>query len=312
MDPITHGMVGLTVASISGEPTMGAVSIGAALGAMSPDLDIVMQCKGHLSYLKNHRGKSHSLPFLGGMSLVIASILSLTFPKAAFTQIIFWTFIGALSHSLLDILNSYGAQIFWPISKKRYSGSLLLCFDPVIILLSLYMILSREPSSILAIKVGGIFFTYLYIRLMLKNNIYDKIFQRFGKEFSISNIKLFPSMTRIYKLHFIIEAKEKFMVGEVNLFNGHFEVLKELEKRNISIHEKILRTEVGEFFQTFTPIYHVDIHEHGEYYYVTFTDLRFIVKGEFMHHATAILSKDLEIVEGIFHPYSFEQSISLI
>lgn len=305
-------MVGLAIATISGEPVMGAISIGTALGAMSPDLDIVMQCKGHLSYLKNHRGKSHSLPFLGGMSLVIASILSLFFPETAFSQILLWTFVGGVSHSLLDILNSYGAQIFWPISKKRYSSSLLLCFDPVIILLSLYMILFKEIPSILAIKVGGIFFIYLSIRWMLKNNIYDKIFQGFKKEFSICDIKLFPSMTHIHKLHFIMEAQEKFVVGEVNLFNGQFEILKELEKRNISICEKVLHTEVGKFFQKFTPIYHVDIQEHGGYYYVTFTDLRFIVKGEFMHHATAILSKDLEIVQGVFHPYSFKQNVSLI
>ena len=60
MDPISHGMVGLAIATISGEPIVGAVSIGTTLGAMAPDLDILAQFKGHLSYLKNHRGMSHS------------------------------------------------------------------------------------------------------------------------------------------------------------------------------------------------------------------------------------------------------------
>jgi inner membrane protein len=309
MDPITHGMVGLAIASISGEPIIGAVSIGATLGAMSPDLDIVMQCKGHLSYLKNHRGMSHSIPFLVGISMIISMILSFIFPGTTFLKILLWTFLGTLSHSLLDILNSYGAQIFWPLSKKRYSGSLLLVYDPVVIILSLYMLISNEPNNILSMKAGLIFFVYLYIRMIARNIICDKIIHRLGGEIHIKKVKLLPSMTRIHKWHFIVEAKEKFIVGEVNIFNRQFQVLKELEKREIPIYEEIVRSTVGEFFNNFTPMYHIDIQDKGDYYYVRFTDLRYIIKDDFLYHATAVVSKELETLEGVFHPYSLNQSV---
>src|SRR5690554_4832272 len=276
MDPVTHGMVGLAIASISGEPIIGAVSIGATLGAMSPDLDIVMQCKGHLSYLKNHRGMSHSIPFLVGISMIISMILSFIFPGTTFLKILLWTFLGTLSHSLLDILNSYGAQIFWPLSKKRYSGSLLLVYDPVVIIVSLYMLISNESKSIVSMKAGLLFLVYLLIRMIARNIIYDKIIQRLGGEIHIKKVKLLPSMTRIHKWHFIVEAKEKFIVGEVNFFNRQFKVLKELEKRDIPIYEEIVRSTVGVFFNSFTPMYHIDIQDKGDYYYVKFTDLRYI------------------------------------
>lgn len=309
MDPITHGMVGLAIASISGEPIIGAVSIGATLGAMSPDLDIVMQCKGHLSYLKNHRGMSHSIPFLAGISLIISIILSFIFPETTFFRILLWTFLGTISHSLLDILNSYGAQIFWPLSKKRYSGSLLLVYDPVVIILSLYMLISNEPNSILTAKAGLIFFVYLFIRMIARNIICDKIIHRLGGKIHIKKVKLLPSMTRIHKWHFIVEAKEKFVVGEVNIFNRQFQVLKELEKREIPIYEEIVSSTVGVFFNSFTPMYHIDIQDKGNYYYVKFTDLRYIINDEFLYHATALVSKELETIEGIFHPYSLNQSV---
>lgn len=312
MDPITHGLVGLAIASVSGEPILGAVGIGTALAAMSPDLDIIMQCRGHLSYLKSHRGVSHSLPFLIGMSIIIAIGLTFIFPEIAFLKILFWAFIGALSHSLLDFLNSYGAKLLWPIRKKRYSRGLLLPFDPVIIGLSLYMILSNQSDSTLDLKIGIIFFGYLIMRWMLKKNIYQKMFYRFGEEIQIKNIELFPSMTAIHKLHFIVETKEKFIVGEVNVFNKQFQIQRELEKIQTPVYEQVLHSIVGEFFHKFTPIYHMDIQDKGDYYYVIFTDLRFFIKDEFIYHATAILSKDLKTIEGVFHPYSFNQKVSII
>ncbi len=309
MDPISHGMVGLAIATISGEPIIGAVSIGTTLGAMAPDLDILAQFKGHLSYLKNHRGMSHSILFLAGISLALSIILNFIFPETNFLRILLWTFIGSLSHSFLDILNSYGAQILWPFSKKRFSGSLLLAYDPVVISLSLYMLVSRTPGNIVSLRAGFLFIIYLFIRMLARNLIYDKLILRLGKDINIKKVKLLPSMTRIHKWHFIVEAKERFIVGEVNIFNKQFKVFKELEKREFSIYQDIVESKVGEFFDGFTPIYHIDIQDKGEYYYVLFTDLRYIVKDEFLYHATAIVSKDLELLEGVFHPYSLSRSV---
>ena len=309
MDPITHSVVGLAIASMRGEPIIGAISIGATLGAMSPDLDIVMQYKGHLAYLKNHRGMSHSIPFLAAISLIISIILSFIFPETAFFRILLWTFLGALSHSLLDILNSYGAQIFWPLSKKRYSGSLLLAYDPVVIILSLYILLSKDTNYIVFMKTGFLFLIYILIRTFARNIVCDKIMHRLGGEIHIKKVKLLPSMTRIHKWHFIVEAKEKFVVGEVNIFNRQFKILKELEKKRTPIYEELVNSAVGEFFNDFTPLYHIDVQDRGNYYYVTFTDLRYIVKDDFLHHATAVVSKELDTIEGVFHPYNLNHNV---
>jgi len=66
MDPITHGVVGLAMAAYTGEAISIAspYAMSSLLGAVIPDADIVMQFKGDYSYLKNHRGMSHSIPFI--------------------------------------------------------------------------------------------------------------------------------------------------------------------------------------------------------------------------------------------------------
>ena len=58
MDPLTHALAGVLTASFSGEPMSitNPILLGALLGSMAPDLDIVYQTKGDVAYLKNHRG----------------------------------------------------------------------------------------------------------------------------------------------------------------------------------------------------------------------------------------------------------------
>ena len=191
-------------------------------------------------------------------------------------------------------------------------GSLLLSYDPMIIILSLYLLLSGEAKGTIVLKAGLVFIVYLCIRMVLRHNIYDRMIQRFGKDIHIENVRLLPCLTRFHKLHFIIEAKEKFIVGEANILTKELIVLKELEKRKIPSFEGIIQSEVGVFFNNFTPMYHMDVRDEGDHYYVIFTDLRFIYKNEFVYHATAKISKDLRTIEGTFHPYSFNQQVAIV
>src|SRR6056297_2806369 len=104
MDPITHALAGSVVASFSGNSLSltDPLYLGAILGSVVPDLDIVYQLKGDVSYLKNHRGFSHSIPGLILLSTLISGILFFLFPNIVFSKLLFWTFAGACSHTLLD------------------------------------------------------------------------------------------------------------------------------------------------------------------------------------------------------------------
>ena len=84
MDPVTHGLVGAAVAVLSGAEVSftNPFLIATTLGAVSPDLDIVYQSRGHYTYLKNHRGLSHSIPGLAFFASLIGITLSFVFPQA--------------------------------------------------------------------------------------------------------------------------------------------------------------------------------------------------------------------------------------
>ncbi|HHY93206.1 MAG TPA: metal-dependent hydrolase, partial [Firmicutes bacterium] len=54
MDPVTHALTALAVAGFSGAPfsLLHPAHLSSLLGSLAPDLDIVLQAKGHLAYLR--------------------------------------------------------------------------------------------------------------------------------------------------------------------------------------------------------------------------------------------------------------------
>lgn len=127
MDPLTHAAVGLTIAVLSGEPlsVSNPAVIACVAGAIIPDGDIVMQLKGDYAYLKNHRGMSHSIPMMFVYSGVITGLLWLIFGGISLWNVFPLALLGCFSHIALDVTNSYGAQVLWPLSKKHITFDLL-------------------------------------------------------------------------------------------------------------------------------------------------------------------------------------------
>lgn len=114
MDPITHAVVGLGTASLSGQDftLTNPVYLASITGALAPDLDILLRLGGEITYLKHHRGITHSLPGILILSAITTLGICLVLPSQKILQVFLWAFIGGLSHSLLDIFNSYGVKLF--------------------------------------------------------------------------------------------------------------------------------------------------------------------------------------------------------
>jgi membrane-bound metal-dependent hydrolase YbcI (DUF457 family) len=135
MDTVTHGLTGWLIARSlpekwkCGHPKTAAAVV--SLGAVLPDVDNVASLLGSETYLRVHRGLSHSIPGLLLTSLVMALLFArygrLKDPRAVFLLAI----LGQLSHVALDLLNSYGTQLLLPFSDARLSLDILFVVDLV-------------------------------------------------------------------------------------------------------------------------------------------------------------------------------------
>jgi len=60
MDNVTHTLFGLVLAKTGLERSTPKATLALLIGANLPDLDLLAWFGGHISYLKYHRGISHS------------------------------------------------------------------------------------------------------------------------------------------------------------------------------------------------------------------------------------------------------------
>lgn len=314
MDPITHLLIGSGVAGAAG----GSISlanptqIGALIGSLTPDFDIILQLKGDMFYLKHHRGFSHSLLGIGLFTVLTAIGLKLFFPLSDIWQIMLWTFLGNLSHILIDLFNSYGAKIFWPLSKKMFTFNLLMIFDPVIIILfGAGLLIKGFDASVMAAASFGLTGAYLIFRFLLRRQCEKYLARKFRRR-EVKQITVMPSLYSLLGWDFLIETPQEFMVGQVRNFSWRTGLRCRLakEKEN-KFFEKAIRSKIGMIFGEFTPHYHVSHWREGDKHVIKFTDLRYFMKKDFMHSATLILDNKLEIIEEIFHPYNKNRNIIL-
>lgn len=315
MDPITHAIVGAGLAGLSGGEMSitNPIVIASMVGAVAPDLDIVYQVRGDLAYLKRHRGFSHSIPGLALFSVVIAGILKVMFPEAFFTQLLLWTFVGALSHTLLDVLNSYGAEIFAPISNKKYTLNLLMITDPVLLLLFLGIIFLPGNKQVYALVAVLSFTGYLLYRYMLRKRVERHLREHFAHT-KLKNLAVLPSMVGLWTWDFVLETERKCLVGQIKSFGFNKSIRKKWMKPKIKTSkyvEAALASNLGKLFKEFTPHYHLVLNQVNDKYIVRFFDLRYMLKKEFLHTGTAVLNCQQEVIEANFYPYSVKRKVNL-
>jgi inner membrane protein len=138
LDTGTHLVIGLGLAglahidpAVAQDPTLAAaVLVGTVFGSQIPDADTIVRLKGNAAYIRNHRGRSHSLPALPLWTMLLTAAIGLLFPGAALAHIALWTGIAVCFHVFTDLFNTYGTQALRPISERWIGWNIIHIFDP--------------------------------------------------------------------------------------------------------------------------------------------------------------------------------------
>ncbi len=139
MDPLTHTFAGLTLARLPRFRVVPRSTLLGILAANIPDLDVLAYLWGEDNALASRRGWTH-----GPIGLVVLPwLLALAFtfqPKRADGSLqplrvrlrssLSLCYLAALSHPLLDFLNTYGIRWLQPVSDRWFYGDTLFIVDP--------------------------------------------------------------------------------------------------------------------------------------------------------------------------------------
>lgn len=178
MDTATHFVMGFGLAGLSFvDPTVasqpmlaGAVMLATVIGSQAPDADTVLRLKNNAVYIRNHRGITHSLPFLllwpGLITLVLTPVFGFHDPEQV-AHLALWSFIAVAVHVFTDCFNTYGTQAARPFTERWIAWNIIHIFDPFIFgthlaAIALWMTGIFRPAPLFIILYSVIALYYLW------------------------------------------------------------------------------------------------------------------------------------------------------
>ena len=143
MDNLTHTLTAVALSHAGLHRKTRFATLTLIVAANLPDIDIVSRYWGSASYLKYHRGITHSILGVSLLALLVGcaaySLGRKMKPKSAPPLSLAWllilAWIGTASHLLLDFTNSYGVRPFLPFSSRWFAWDIMYIFDPLLLLL---------------------------------------------------------------------------------------------------------------------------------------------------------------------------------
>ena len=143
MDNLTHTLTALAMSQAGLNRKTRFATLALIVGANLPDIDMVTRVQGSATYLKYHRGITHSI--LG--VTVLAALLAWALyglgrrarPKPELPLNARWlllaAWLGTASHLLMDFTNDYGVRPFLPFSGRWYAWDIMFILDPLLLAL---------------------------------------------------------------------------------------------------------------------------------------------------------------------------------
>lgn len=223
MDPLTQGAFGAVFAQTQGKTKdIAKAAVIGGLAGMAPDLDILISSTTDpLLALEYHRHFTHSLLFIpiGGLicSLLLHPLLGRRF-GISFFQTLVWCTIGFATHGLLDACTSYGTQLLWPLSNKRFAWDTISIVDPLVTLplLALIILAARRKArryALVAIVWLAMYFGLSAYQHQRALNEGQKLAATRGLH--ILNIEAKPSFANILIWKIITETNDSYFIDAV-------------------------------------------------------------------------------------------------
>jgi inner membrane protein len=137
MDPLTHTAAGVAIARLIPAPSRKWGLLAGVAFALLPDIDFLFIFVDRLSYIRYHRGLTHSLLALGLFAL-LGAWAGRRLGGARWFRPLLGLGVAVLgSHLLLDVATSYGTQVLSPFSRHKFALDWLFIIDPYFTLMLL-------------------------------------------------------------------------------------------------------------------------------------------------------------------------------
>ncbi|GED15056.1 hydrolase [Aneurinibacillus migulanus] len=303
MDTGTHiamgfGLAGLAYLdpAVSAHPELAsAVLLGTLIGSQAPDFDTVLKFRGNATYIRNHRGRSHSIPAILIWTALISGGIYAFFPSVSYLHLLLWTLLAVVVHVSIDLFNSYGTQAARPFSKRWISLNVINIFDPFImgihIIGFLFWAAGFAPGHVFS-AVYAVMITYIIQRVIVYNKLVNMVKADLGEE---GHYILLPTI-RWTRWGIVAETPDASYVGELRnkhiIWHDTF-----YKKEHNEVIERAQQDEKVQAFLSFTRYPHVYTKKREFGHEVRWIDLRYRTKTHYAFVAIVHLDEQLNVID---------------
>ncbi|MFD2639252.1 metal-dependent hydrolase [Piscibacillus salipiscarius] len=304
MDTATHITMGVAVGglatvdpAVQQDPALfQAVLIGAIVGSHAPDFDTLFKLKDNATYIRHHRGASHSPIAVLLWSFLVSGVIFLFSPDVNYLHLWLWVLFSVFLHVFVDIFNAYGTQALKPFVDKWIAVGFINTFDPLIFVLYIAGIfawlLGADPRYTFGI-VFFIVFLYYIKRYMDKREIV-KLMENYFDD--VEKVITQPTIRHnIWRV--AVVTKDQFFVARSE--DGHVEIkdafdrmpLPDTTEMNAALQDANVKS-----FINFSPVYRYEIDRFDDYTEIRFIDLRYRAKDRYPFVAVVTMDKFYNII----------------
>ncbi|HEV2349397.1 MAG TPA: metal-dependent hydrolase [Terriglobia bacterium] len=139
MDNLTHSLTALALSQAGLNRKTRFATLTLLVGASLPDIDLVATLGGGATYLKYHRGITHSILGAAVLATALGALIYFLGRKAPPAKkagppldlrwLLALSWIALASHVLMDFTNAYGIRPFLPFSAQWYSWDIMPIID---------------------------------------------------------------------------------------------------------------------------------------------------------------------------------------
>jgi inner membrane protein len=301
LDNLTHTLTAVALSQTGLNRKTRFATLTVIAGALLPDIDIVTWADSTATYLKYHRGITHS--FLGVAVLGVLTGLAVYYggrrmrsaragTNADGRWLVACGLVGTGSHLLLDFTNAYGVRLFLPFSGRWYAWDIMFILDPLLLFLlivglgfpALLRLISEEVGAGRpAYRAGAIFalcamavlwglrdFSHRRVVTLLDSHLY-------GQE-NPRRLGAYPSPVNPLAWTGVVETDSAFHVLAVSALDdradpGEARVFPKPDPTPAL--EAAMRTRTGAIFLDFAAFPWGNARESGDGFEVSLRDLRF-------------------------------------
>lgn len=294
MDIVHHGAIGAAgyVFLVGNDHFLAGTAFCA--GSVIPDLDVGFMVFGKRVFLKNHQGPTHSLVMSPFIALAIGAPLMYLNPEPGFGLGIYAAaLIGLWSHTFLDLTNTFGILLAWPLKNKRVSLDSVFFVDAFLwawtfSYFALYYFL-EDPGPIFPVY-AFVFLAYLVFKFFLRKSVKGALGSRF----------VVPSALNPFEFYIMEEAESGI---KTYLYNSLFRSSKneEVHEYPDPAHKEMAQTsEVFEDVSRITKYLHItDVSEQGGGLAIEARDLAVRNFGGRFGRVTLKFNSDGELIDEV-------------